>query len=72
MPPTISKKCLIPACQKPVAVNCRGLCMKCYSSAKRKVESGASTWDKLAEMGLVEAQEDDFTRAFDKAIKEND
>lgn len=60
-------------CGKPRAMNLKtGLCMMCHSRAKALVEGGATTWERLAELGLVlSAQEsnDPFTQAFNEATK---
>lgn len=45
------KKCVIEGCGG--ASRLRGLCRKCYSSARAKVKSGATTWDALIELGLA-------------------
>lgn len=61
-------KCLTPNCDNQGAVNCKGLCMaKCYPAAKKLVESGRTTWEKLAEMGLAQNKvEDAFMKAFEE------
>lgn len=47
-------KCLITSCLNTSAPALkRGLCMTCYSRAKRMVEAGTTTWDKLVEIGLA-------------------
>ena len=59
-------KCLTKPCTKEqanVAVF-KGLCLKCYSSAKKLVDSGQATWDELATMGLAIVEPDDFTKDF--------
>ncbi len=49
-----TEKCLIPDCPNMAAPALkRGLCMKCYSSARKMVERGAVTWDKLVKEGLA-------------------
>lgn len=61
-----TKPCLIPGCGKPQAMSMKGLCMTCYSAAKKKVDSGATTWEKLTAAGLAEAPKTPFDLAFEK------
>lgn len=62
--------CLTPGCLGRLApANGRGLCMKCYASAKQAVKSGRTTWDILEEIGLVLRKEDPFTKALNEATK---
>lgn len=64
--------CLTPGCLGRVApANKRGLCMKCYSTAKKTVESGTTTWDRLEELGLVLRKEDPFTKALNDALNQS-
>lgn len=58
-------KCIIGGCFRQRAQ--RGLCLVCYSKAKKKVESG-ETWERLEQMGLVEREGDPFEAAYDKAV----
>lgn len=60
--------CLTPNCRRPPAK--RGLCLVCYSRAKRAVESGKVTWDKLEEIELILPSDDLFTAELDKRLKE--
>lgn len=47
-------KCIIPNCNSwQGQVHFRGLCMRCYGAAKKKVEAGLVTWDRLVELGLA-------------------
>ena len=63
--------CITPDCNNKAAPGYgRGLCQKCYSSAKRAVESGKVTWDRLEELGLALPKDDPFTKALDKATRE--
>lgn len=67
-------KCLIKSCNNLSAPALkRGLCMSCYGQAKRRVESGVTTWQKLAEIGLalpIDTEESDpFAQEFDKLTK---
>ena len=45
------KKCLTPDCEKIPAW--RGLCNDCHKEAKHLVESKATTWEQLGQMGLA-------------------
>ena len=45
--------------------------MKCYSSAKKRVDSGETNWDELADMGLCEQQDDAFTTAYKNKRRES-
>lgn len=62
------KLCVIKGCNRPEAATKRGLCLICYGQAKRKVESGETTWDRLVELGLVEPEENPFNSAYEKAM----
>lgn len=59
-------KCMIPNCGRDAIVTPkRGLCMRCYSTAKKMVESGDTNWDELVEKGLaLDLGDDAFTKAF--------
>lgn len=63
---------MIAACPRPEAIALkRGLCMSCYSKAKKAVESGQTTWDALEKMGLCRSYViDPFTAAFEQAKQE--
>lgn len=43
--------CLTTACAERAAW--KGLCPKCYRSAKRAVDANYTTWERLAELGLA-------------------
>jgi hypothetical protein len=67
-------KCIIANCTYPQAPALkRGLCMRCYSSAKVTVEAGGVTWDELVGLGLAlsttEAGGDPFTVALNKKME---
>lgn len=66
-----SPSCFIKGCARPRTANAsmRGLCLVCYGKAKKKVEAGETTWDKLAEMGLCEKDKDPFDDAYARALK---
>lgn len=71
------KKCLTPNCSRPDAPALgRGLCMKCYSKAKKSVESGIVTWDELVGHGMAlskeETGEDPFTVELKKKMESSD
>lgn len=61
--------CLIPACAKPRAAQLKGLCMACYSKAKKLVDAGTETWESLAARGLCQPPEsnDPFTQAYNRS-----
>ena len=61
-------KCLIKNCNNDAKV--RGLCVRCYQTARRLVKQGKTTWGDLAARGLVlngmptKAEASAFTAAF--------
>lgn len=68
----MTKPCMIPKCQRLSAQGMRGLCMMCYSRAKKRVDAGEVTWDKLAALNLCDAKDptiDAFDDAYSKAMK---
>ena len=44
-------KCLVKACDGKA--KSRGLCVSCYQSASKLVQTGKITWDQLVELGLA-------------------
>lgn len=60
----LSKWCLTADCRLDRAAGCKGLCMKCYSRAKKMVAGGSTTWDELAALGMVESEKDAFETEF--------
>lgn len=50
-------KCIISGCPAKAAANMRGLCMRCYSRAKKKVEAGETTWLELEQLLLARPAE---------------
>ncbi len=48
-------KCKVPGCGRP-ANYARGVCVNCYKLLHRRVISGETTWEELAEAGLVTDQ----------------
>lgn len=61
-------KCLTGLCRQDAAANCRGLCMKCYSSAKKAVERGEVTWDELVELGAAYEVPDAFKANLERLL----
>lgn len=62
----MSEKCLIDKCARSAAK--RGLCLVCYSHAKRRVDGKEVTWKRLEELGLVIPESGPFDAAYDNAI----
>ena len=63
----VKEPCLVGTCRKSKAAGCKGMCMKCYSSAKKLVTIGKTTWDELVEMGMAEIEAtDEFTLEFQR------
>lgn len=65
----MATKCVVPKC-KAMAGNVKdfkGLCMKCYSSAKKMVTAEETTWEQLEEKGLAILSNDPFREAFNDA-----
>ncbi len=69
---TMTKNCIIPACCRPASK--RGLCLVCYSKAKKRIELSNNnlTWEHLVEKGLAESEQDPFDVAFEKSFKEDE
>jgi len=61
--------CCIPNCQRIGGK--RGMCLVCYGKAKKKVEAGEVTWEKLEAAGLCKPDEnaDPFDDAYSKAMR---
>lgn len=60
--------CKIVGCMRQRSIGKRGLCLVCYSAAKKKVESGHTTWKQLVEMGLCDSDSDSpFDDAYSRA-----
>jgi hypothetical protein len=73
----MNENCLTKNCMRPAAVAMkRGLCLICYSRAKKMVESGTTTWGQLVEMKLALPSDtegaDPFTQAFNEAKRRKD
>ncbi len=67
----MSVECMTPGCRMrraELAGSGRGLCLTCYSKAKKLVASGQTTWEYLEKVGLTEKGTvgDPFTEAFNK------
>ena len=59
--------CMTEGCTVVRYSNGRGLCMSCYSKAKKIVEAKKTTWEELESMGMVESKATDkFTQAFNE------
>lgn len=70
-------KCMSTNCVRPAAPALqRGLCLICYSKAKKMVESGTTTWDEIVELGLAmpcdSVDGDPFARSFREAKERRD
>lgn len=62
-------KCVIEGCGRPRAEALKkGLCMSCYSRAKKMIDAGKTTWNELENRGLCVTTEatDPFSVAFNK------
>ena len=65
--PAINQTCTTEGCYTVRYSDGRGLCMNCYSKAKKMVEAKKTTWEELESMGLVEPKATDkFTQSFNK------
>lgn len=65
-----SQKCMIKTCVRQAAVDKRGLCLVCYGQAKKKVESGQTTWDTLVHLGLCKPESNNpFDDAYTQATE---
>lgn len=60
------QKCVVDKCTNTEAADCRGLCLKCYSIAKKMVASGKTTWEQLEENGMAKPKDSPFLSQFDK------
>lgn len=63
------KQCMITGCTG--VAQKRGVCLSCYARAKELVSAGETTWDRLAERGLVSAEADSFDSAYERAMDDN-
>lgn len=67
----MSEKCMINGCFRLCSASSHGLCLVCYGRAKKKVEAGEVTWQKLAELGLCKHQSDNpFDDAYTRAMED--
>lgn len=48
---TVTPICLVDGCQTKAA--CRGICWKHYIQARRYVNAGKTSWEKLEELGVA-------------------
>lgn len=70
--PMNNLSCMTAGCHKIRFGDGRGLCMSCYSKAKKMVEDKKTTWEELEQMGLIESKAvDKFTAAFNAKKKES-
>lgn len=69
----MAKNCMTKGCPRLSVHVGRGMCLVCYSRAKKLVESGQATWSGLVEMGLAlpetDGGADPFTKAFNEAVR---
>lgn len=65
-------RCLTSECNAAVTnSDFKGLCLKCYSAAKKKVASGETTWEELEALGLVMSKDETpFEAAFRRKKEE--
>lgn len=63
------KNCRTAKCTGTAFANGRGLCMRCYSKAKKLVEDGQFTWKKLEDLGMVDEPKDAFTEALEAKLR---
>ena len=66
----VSERCMVEGCGAAAAHEAvhRGLCLKCYSRAKKKVEAGETTWEELAALGMCRGEAvDPFDKQYQKA-----
>lgn len=63
-------KCLSKNCARRGTPIGRGLCLPCYSRAKKAVEAGATTWDEIVALGLALPGEPDGGDPFTQALNE--
>lgn len=66
----LNENCMITGCRNRGTR--RGLCLLCYSRAKKKIDTGETTWEKLIERGLAKDDRDPFDTAYEKAMKEDE
>ena len=64
---TEAGSCKVRCCGRQAAANMRGLCLPCYSDAKKMVQAGKATWEGLVQMGLCDDLLSPFEQAFNKA-----
>ena len=63
----LSNNCMTEGCPSLRYSDGRGLCMGCYSKAKKMVEAKKTTWEELESMGMVESKATDkFTKLFNE------
>ena len=52
-------RCLTKNCARSATAHSRGLCLVCYSRAKKAVADGKTTWDELVDLGLARGSDGD-------------
>jgi hypothetical protein len=64
--------CIVPECKarRAAGENFRGLCMRCYSTAKKEVAAGRVTWKQLVEIDLALPVGNAFTKALEERSKQ--
>ena len=66
---TENDRCLTKGCMRPPAAALkRGLCMPCYSAAKKMVDASKTTWTELVALGV--ALDADTANLFTKSLEE--
>ncbi len=68
MPAITKAKCLTDDCKGQAQY--KGLCTTCYSEAKKLVESGKMTWERLEGLGLATAPLSKFKECLEKRMME--
>ena len=60
LPTKLNEPCLTAGCGKSalLADAYRGLCMSCYSAAKKAVEKKITTWEELERLDMVKSKEE--------------
>ena len=58
--------CITPDCGKKR--EWKGLCRSCYGQARHLIDKGKTTWEDLAEMGLIIPDAKPFTALFHRRM----
>ena len=52
-------QCMTPSCTRPSSPALkRGLCLVCYSKARKMIDAGSTTWEEVVSLGLALPTED--------------